>query len=317
MDIVLQGSLRHFPAWQLLPFLAATMDEATLELEKPPLKLALRGGRVVAGERADGGEVIAVAAMLLGTDNGRFRVYDGLTLAPSVDLELGLLLEDATKYREERPAYEDDVRFNVVENPAAQDEISLRPDQLKLLLRVGMGRSFGQLATELGIARLELSKVVKQLEKHGLLEAVEPEPPSVGATGPAAQAGESPAPTQTPEPPATQTPRKVSGALTAENGAVFALIDDEQTIGRIAGNSILLEDGSISSRHAVITRSDGFFSIEDIGSRNGTFVNGEAVKEKRRLADNDTIRLGKMILVFNLAGEVQSVETTERNMIRR
>jgi pSer/pThr/pTyr-binding forkhead associated (FHA) protein len=51
--------------------------------------------------------------------------------------------------------------------------------------------------------------------------------------------------------------------------------------------------------------------LEDLQSRNGTFVNGEVVKEKRLLADGDLIRLGKVILTFNLAREGKAGEKTE------
>ena len=51
MTVILQGSLRHFPPWQLLPFLACSVDLATLQVEgSAPARLWLRGGRVVWGE---------------------------------------------------------------------------------------------------------------------------------------------------------------------------------------------------------------------------------------------------------------------------
>ena len=49
--------------------------------------------------------------------------------------------------------------------------------------------------------------------------------------------------------------------------------------------------------------------IEDLQSRNGTFVNGEQVKEKRLLADGDLIRLGKVIMTFNVAREAKTRAT--------
>jgi len=104
-------------------------------------------------------------------------------------------------------------------------------------------------------------------------------------------------------------------SLTGDNGDVQALLDDVYTIGRDpATNSITLADSSISTHHARITRSGETFTVEDLGSRNGTFVNGEKIAAPQALADNDVIRFGRVILIFNLAREVRPGETTERAM---
>ena len=50
--------------------------------------------------------------------------------------------------------------------------------------------------------------------------------------------------------------------------------------------------------------------LEDLQSRNGTFVNGEKVTDKRLLADGDLIRIGKVIMTFNIAREAKSGEVT-------
>ncbi|HYU27308.1 MAG TPA: FHA domain-containing protein, partial [Thermoanaerobaculia bacterium] len=103
------------------------------------------------------------------------------------------------------------------------------------------------------------------------------------------------------------------GSLTADapDGSVYPLIDDEYTIGREASNLIVLADASVSAKHAVVTRTPEGWAILDLASRNGTFVNGEPVKDRRVLADNDIVRLGKIILTFNLAGEIRPADTTE------
>jgi pSer/pThr/pTyr-binding forkhead associated (FHA) protein len=50
--------------------------------------------------------------------------------------------------------------------------------------------------------------------------------------------------------------------------------------------------------------------LEDLQSRNGTFVNGEQVTDKRLLTDGDLIRLGKIIMTFNVAREGKLGEQT-------
>jgi pSer/pThr/pTyr-binding forkhead associated (FHA) protein len=51
--------------------------------------------------------------------------------------------------------------------------------------------------------------------------------------------------------------------------------------------------------------------LEDLKSRNGTFVNGEQLTGQRLLVDGDLIRVGKIIMTFNLAREEKSSETTQ------
>lgn len=66
----------------------------------------------------------------------------------------------------------------------------------------------------------------------------------------------------------------------------------ETTIGRELCD-ILLEDGEVSRRHAACRASGEGLAIEDLGSRNGTFVNGERVEGARALADGDIVQIGK------------------------
>lgn len=64
------------------------------------------------------------------------------------------------------------------------------------------------------------------------------------------------------------------------------------TVGRGAANDVALEDDYASTQHARIeTRQDGVW-VEDVGSTNGTLVNGEAIGEPRRLAPGDVVRIG-------------------------
>ena len=51
--------------------------------------------------------------------------------------------------------------------------------------------------------------------------------------------------------------------------------------------------------------------IEDLQSRNGTFVNGEKVDKPRLLADGDVVRLGKVIMSFNIAQETVAEPKTQ------
>jgi hypothetical protein len=101
------------------------------------------------------------------------------------------------------------------------------------------------------------------------------------------------------------------GTLTSDDGTMHPLLEEVSTIGRVPSNDIALNDASISTKHARVHRTAEGFVIEDLRSRNGTFVNSEKVTEKRLLADGDLVRLGKVILTFNLAVETRSGSSTQ------
>jgi len=86
----------------------------------------------------------------------------------------------------------------------------------------------------------------------------------------------------------------VSGPL---EGRTFLLTEGEVSIGREPSNQISLLDSLVSRRHSVIRKDGGGFLIQDLDSRNSTFVNNVPIKE-RLLADGDQIRIGKSTLVF-------------------
>jgi pSer/pThr/pTyr-binding forkhead associated (FHA) protein len=80
-------------------------------------------------------------------------------------------------------------------------------------------------------------------------------------------------------------------------GSKFFLDADVTNIGRHPDSEIFLDDITVSRRHAEIRRSDGAFSVHDIGSLNGTYVNRERV-EQSQLRSGDEIQIGKFKLVF-------------------
>jgi Nif-specific regulatory protein len=98
----------------------------------------------------------------------------------------------------------------------------------------------------------------------------------------------------------------VAGPL---EGKTFPLAEDELSIGREPSNQISLLDSLVSRRHCAIRRAGEGFLIEDLDSRNSTFVNNVPVK-KRLLADGDQIRIGKSIFVFQGLSQERSGDSS-------
>jgi len=86
----------------------------------------------------------------------------------------------------------------------------------------------------------------------------------------------------------------VSGPL---KGKLFPLTREEVSIGRDPSNEISLLDSLVSRRHCVIRQEASAFRLQDLESRNNTFVSGVPVRD-RVLVHGDQIRVGNSILIF-------------------
>lgn len=72
---------------------------------------------------------------------------------------------------------------------------------------------------------------------------------------------------------------------------------DQITVGRGPDNSIVLDHVSLSGEHAIITNVDGAYQIKDLGSTNGTFVEGEQITEAP-IGNGSNIMFGEVQAVF-------------------
>lgn len=95
-------------------------------------------------------------------------------------------------------------------------------------------------------------------------------------------------------------------------GEEFQLKQGENTVGRRPGNSIIIPDPYTSGSHAVITAGEDNFVLTDLGSTNGTSVNGEKLNpnEPRTLSDGDEITFGQATFRFE-KGIVDREQGTE------
>ncbi len=82
-------------------------------------------------------------------------------------------------------------------------------------------------------------------------------------------------------------------------GESFEAIGDRALIGRSPECDIFLDDVTVSRRHAELAREGTTFTIRDLGSLNGTFVNRHRI-ESSTLEDDDEVQIGKYRLTFLL-----------------
>ncbi|MCX6430274.1 MAG: FHA domain-containing protein [Actinobacteria bacterium] len=101
--------------------------------------------------------------------------------------------------------------------------------------------------------------------------------------------------------------QEVVGNLAADDGMLIVhrgpgmgsryLLTDSTSVGREVGSDIFLDDVTISRKHAQIAREKKSFSLEDLGSLNGTYVNGESIV-KVTLETGNEIQIGKYHMLF-------------------
>ena len=84
----------------------------------------------------------------------------------------------------------------------------------------------------------------------------------------------------------------------ARAGTVFPLTADSVILGREEGVDIALRDPEVSRQHARVSWQAGTYVLEDLGSTNGTFLNGMQIAGQRPLRPGDSIGLGQTILVL-------------------
>jgi len=131
-------------------------------------------------------------------------------------------------------------------------------------------------------------------------------PAAVPAVEPAPAAPLRPEPVEGPPPPAAPIFKgpipELHLFLGEKQQGTFSMGKGELTIGRNPGNDILIENAGVSRRHAVIKWTGDHAVIEDLGSANGTFVNGQKITS-RQLQDGDEVLVLKHRLVYRLPRE--------------
>lgn len=99
--------------------------------------------------------------------------------------------------------------------------------------------------------------------------------------------------------PAPVTGTKLVVSAGPHAGNEFALEDGEYVVGRANDNPICIPDTSVSRKHILIRRLGGGWEVSDLGSGNGTLLNGEPLTDAMPLSHGDTLVLGDSELTFN------------------
>ena len=109
--------------------------------------------------------------------------------------------------------------------------------------------------------------------------------------------------------PGQPIPRHIDSFVIDHNVGRIRLLPDQQipldgdcfVIGRDADCHLAIASPSVSRRHAQLRLQDGQWSIEDLRTRNGTWVNGQRIQSRTPLRHNDEIRVPHFMAVFEHA----------------
>jgi hypothetical protein len=88
-----------------------------------------------------------------------------------------------------------------------------------------------------------------------------------------------------------------------------ALGEGENILGRDYGVAVWIDSTTVSRRHARIVIQGSDAIVEDLGSKNGTYVQDERLTTPRRLSDRDQIRIGSVVLTFRESSESGPTQT--------
>ena len=101
--------------------------------------------------------------------------------------------------------------------------------------------------------------------------------------------------------PMNNSPRLVEAALVLQNGERITLDTDSLKIGRQASCRIVFNDSNVSREHAQLRRSADGWKLLDLGSTNGTKINGVKITEEQLLVNGDELGFGTSSAKFEIS----------------
>jgi hypothetical protein len=290
--------------------------------------------RVLTQEQIDEFLKVQVAEVVFDAfvwQEGTFAFYDGFDLPPhavTITIDLGnLIMEGARRIEEWEHCIallpDSQVVFRVVTDPQAE-KITLSLDEWKILFLINGQRTLEDLCRDVDDDAFNVYRVVYGLFASKLIEpvsgeAAEPAPPTAddtmrqtamtfGGDSTVTDLGDDTNLLVSSEARLSygDVVKKTIAQLSITNGddagKTYPLSESEHHIGRLFDNDILLNDLGISGHHARIYRGPEGYAIEDLKSRNGTWLNGARVYHSQ-LAHGDQLRLGATDLRFEVLFE--------------
>ena len=255
---------------------------------------------------------------------GTFAFYDAIDLpqdAVTIAIDLpNLIMEGSRRIREWeeclRQLPDSSVVFRVDADPEAE-KITLTLDEWRILFLVNGQRSLEDICRESGNDAFRVYRVVIGLQANKLIRQTGTEEIKLEDTANptmrqridfSADDTVREAPDDTSlliNEEATLSFKDVVRKIVAQllimsgedQGTVMPLVENEYLIGRQRGAAIVLRDLGVSAKHARIFRGPDGYAIEDLKSRNGTWLNGTRV-EMQILQSGDEIRVGSTDLRF-------------------
>ena len=272
---------------------------------------------------------------------GDFTFYDGIDLPPqavtiSIDLS-NLIMEGARRIDEWaeclRLLPESDIVFRVVADPEAE-KITLSLEEWRILFLINGQRTLEEICHDTDAEAFQVYRLVYGLMANKLIEASkERMSDRDGQTGPVPQIEEVTL-RQPLDEISDATMRDLGGDDTSllvsedatlsykdfikktvaqllimsgdDAGTVIPLIENEYLLGRQRDNQIQLNDLGVSSHHARIFRGPEGYVVEDLKSRNGTWLNGTRIFTSI-LRNADEIRIGATDLRYEVLFDASSV----------
>jgi hypothetical protein len=267
--------------------------------------------------------------------SGDFAFFDGIDLpaqAVTISIDLAnLIMEGARRINEWEECLrllpDSSVVFRVVSNPEAE-KITLSLDEWKILFLINGQRTLEDICHDTEADAFQVYRLVYGLQANKLIEAGTPRSDDTdGFTGPVAAMEEVTVRQPLGEFTGDTTERDASNDDTSlliaadatlsysdvvkktvarilirsgeGAGTVIPLIESEYVIGRQKGNQIQLNDLGVSAHHARLFRGPEGYVVEDLKSRNGTWLNGTRIFHSV-LHDGDEIRVGATDLHYEV-----------------
>ncbi len=254
-------------------------------------------------------------------DGGKFEFAEETALpdhAVTISIDLGNLIMEGARRIEE---WEQCVRllpdktliFRVVATPR-DEKITLTADEWKILFLINGQRTIDELCRDSGEDAFQLYRVLYGLYANKLIEPISPvramDDATVRQTSPAF--GSETTVADHPQDDDTHlllnsgarlsyadVVRPIVGQFRTPDGSIVPLVEPEYLIGRHRENTIQLGDPGVSGFHARIYRGPEGYVLEDLKSRNGTWVNGERVYQVT-LTSGDRVHLGTTDLLYEV-----------------